>query len=569
MADENETVDIFDMASEEFNFGEAPTLVTKDPMAYFQDLMVTEADYPKTPTLSDAEIEALYAPSDFSNQKKLALAQFGFGLMRPTEGGKIGAALAPAGEALAGNLAKIKQAQMAEANANRKGILTAKMQRRAAELSDKKAIMDINRGVRTSVANALYNKDIATDAASMKAYTDGFKSAKLKEVDWRVEQLTPKKGQFRLPDGQGGYGEPFVGYTVNVPGEGPQFYRPTEEIDATTGLPKLELIANPAGIQEMTTSMTGSPSDFKMRGVSQALDIKSQLDTYDRNIMYLSDLRNSIGSNKLRAGFLAGLKLKGQDFASIMSDALGGTYNDFFKEGNEKLEIAPGTKFQPISATIDAYLNDPKTQEQIDAGVIREEDIKSLRDLQSTFSQIAATGKGQLDADVTGTGGNVIYGQEAYFGNGFNPVFENATEQDKIMTRLKWFDKDLPLNQARANAIIYAIARARKSSGRLNLDDIERAAQDLNLYGFTSAASVITKLEFLENDLRMARNAAYNSLAVIPGFEPVFEKMKDLGYGTIDFERLRASATSDPIGGKAPINFTFTVQEDGSLTQTP
>ena len=40
MADEKETVDIFDL-SEEFNFGEAPTLVTKDPMAYFQDLMVT------------------------------------------------------------------------------------------------------------------------------------------------------------------------------------------------------------------------------------------------------------------------------------------------------------------------------------------------------------------------------------------------------------------------------------------------------------------------------------------------------------------------------------------------
>ena len=568
MADEKETLDIFDLSSE-FNFGVAPVPVTKEPMAYFEDLMVTEADYPKTPTLSDAEIESLYAPSDYSGQKKLALAQFGFGLMRPTEGGKIGASLSTAGETLAGNFAKIQQAQMAEASANRKGILTAKMQQRAAELADQKAIMDINRGVRTSVANALYNKDIATDAASMKAYTDGFKSAKLKQIDYRIEQLTPKKGQFRLPDGQGGYGEPFIGYTINVPGEGPQFYRPTEEIDPDTGLPRMELIANPAGIQEMTTSMTGSPSDFKMRGVSQALDIKSQLDTYDRNIMYLSDLRNSIGSNKLRAGFLAGLKLKGQDFASIMSDALEGTYNDFFTEGNEKLEIAPGTKFQPISATIDAYLNDPKTQEQIDAGIIKEEDIESLRNLQSTFSQIAATGKGQLDADVTGTGGNVIYGQEAYFGNGFNPVFENATEQEKIMTRLGWYDKQLPLNQARANAIIYAIARARKSSGRLNLDDIERAAQDLNLYGFTSAASVITKLEFLENDLRMARNAAYNSLAVIPGFEPVFEKMKDLGYATIDFERLRASADAAPMGGAAPINFTFTVQEDGSLTQTP
>ena len=37
----------------------------------------------------------------------------------------------------------------------------------------------------------------------------------------------------------------------------------------------------------------------------------------------------------------------------------------------------------------------------------------------------------------------------------------------------------------------------------------------------------------------MARNAAYNSLAVIPGFEPVYQKMKELGYGEINFDRLR------------------------------
>ena len=44
------------------------------------------------------------------------------------------------------------------------------------------------------------------------------------------------------------------------------------------------------------------------------------------------------------------------------------------------------------------------------------------------------------------------------------------------------FQKDLPLNEAASTAIIYALARARKSSGRLNLDDIERAAETLNIY---------------------------------------------------------------------------------------
>ena len=65
----------------------------------------------------------------------------------------------------------------------------------------------------------------------------------------------------------------------------------------------------------------------------------------------------------------------------------------------------------------------------------------------------------------------------------------------------------------------------------------------------------------------MARNAAYNSLAVIPGFEKVYENMKNLGYGEINFDRLRESAVADPVGGQPEVNFNFTVNPDGSLTQ--
>ena len=60
-----------------------------------------------TIALTDEQIDKMYAPTDFSGQKKLALAQFGFGLMRPTEKGRIGAAIAPAGAQLAQDLSKI------------------------------------------------------------------------------------------------------------------------------------------------------------------------------------------------------------------------------------------------------------------------------------------------------------------------------------------------------------------------------------------------------------------------------------------------------------------------------
>ena len=45
------------------------------------------------------------------------------------------------------------------------------------------------------------------------------------------------------------------------------------------------------------------------------------------------------------------------------------------------------------------------------------------------------------------------------------------------------YDADLPKNEVRVQSLIYALARARKSSGRLNKDDIERASLTLNLYG--------------------------------------------------------------------------------------
>ena len=47
------------------------------------------------------------------------------------------------------------------------------------------------------------------------------------------------------------------------------------------------------------------------------------------------------------------------------------------------------------------------------------------------------------------------------------------------------------------------MARARKSSGRLNLDDIERAAETLNIYNDSSQA-ILTKLKVVQDELLAA-----------------------------------------------------------------
>ena len=72
--------------------------------------------------------------------------------------------------------------------------------------------------------------------------------------------------------------------------------------------------------------------------------------------------------------------------------------------------------------------------------------------------------------------------KEINLGNGITLGGDDADD----LFGLLQFQKDLPLNEAASTAIIYALARARKASGRLNKDDIERAAATLNLYGESS-----------------------------------------------------------------------------------
>jgi len=68
------------------------------------------------------------------------------------------------------------------------------------------------------------------------------------------------------------------------------------------------------------------------------------------------------------------------------------------------------------------------------------------------------------------------------------------------------FKPQLAENRVRINAIAYAVARARKSSGRLNLDDIKRAYESLKITGFVDSKTVIAGLITVREELRLANN---------------------------------------------------------------
>ena len=68
------------------------------------------------------------------------------------------------------------------------------------------------------------------------------------------------------------------------------------------------------------------------------------------------------------------------------------------------------------------------------------------------------------------------------------------------------FDPALAENRTRANAIAYAVARARKTSGRLNLDDIKTARESLQITGFRDARTAITELYTIRDELSDAND---------------------------------------------------------------
>ena len=88
--------------------------------------------------------------------------------------------------------------------------------------------------------------------------------------------------------------------------------------------------------------------------------------------------------------------------------------------------------------------------------------------------------------------------------NIMSPVHEEST---KLWG--KKYDRELAKNRVRINTIVYGLARARKSSGRLNLDDIKRASEALDVFWISGAGAVasleeaITEMQAFEDKLKI------------------------------------------------------------------
>ena len=182
-------------------FPTSPVLSNPSAANAFLPFLLDEESYLAkygTPTLSDKEIDNLYKDSSYKDEKLLALSQFGFGLLNPTVGGKIGASLASATQGLTQNLSQIKAAQKKEQKTNTQAKISLKLQQDAKDILDRKGVFDANRTLLTSIAGKDYDAAIASDKAKMTLYTDQMKAATGKFQDYQLDGVKPKRVQIRF-----------------------------------------------------------------------------------------------------------------------------------------------------------------------------------------------------------------------------------------------------------------------------------------------------------------------------------------------------------------------------------
>ena len=162
------------------------------------------------------------------------------------------------------------------------------------------------------------------------------------------------------------------------------------------------------------------------------------------------------------------------------------TFNDMLRTISPKMEA----KF--FNASNDMYIQDLLTE-------------GTLRD-QTPVTRDMELGVGMFEIEVPKGG---------LFGNGTEKKMVEASVRD-LLNQSYWegqgYDPVYAYNKVRENILIYAIARALKPTGRLNVDDIRRASTMVDLTGVRSSQGVLAKLRAVDNRLNQGQTTIIQTL---------------------------------------------------------
>ena len=409
-----------------------------------------------TPDVADPD-------SNFKFENYLALARLGLGLMQPTPGGAIAPAVSKAGENFLGDLAAInerKRQQKAQLRQEEKEDEVAKRQYILSALKEQQDLRDsqeydlfmkvLQFNMDSDQGNVKFRQELAKQNFAYKYDVD------LKAIENNAKLIAERLKQdpkvFALkPEGI----DQSVRYVSGFIGVDPEdnIKKPfiPETVDTPDG-PKVVYKPAPLDAVAATFNMTGDGAlkqDIKLQ-IAQA----EKINTGNQALAFIEDIKLSIAENRARVGLPGAVK--------------------------KVLQNVKGTILDVADVLVANQLIDQDAYEAAKSKI----ETSVFNDLASQYST----------ANPQRSGVDFYSDLESEEAKIYQEFFVKPRQN---------YDPALAANEIKLNSIYYALARARKPTGRLNVDDIKNAKQSLQLYNLdTSSDTVITALQSIEYELR-------------------------------------------------------------------
>ena len=502
---------------------------------------------PKVKT--EKELEAMFPNTSFKSDKYRALAKAGLALMQPTINGSVAPAIANAGTQLLNEVGAIKAVERKQEQANRQGKLSVRQQEEAQRLQATAQVFGLNYNLGIKDLEKNYEARAKKSAAMWDAYNKTLNTNYEKALEFGMSQYQSKPVTIRYLD---------KGRTVERAGflQDSNYYVPTNQRN-----PEGDWIYDIVPSPETVEIISSKNQDVK--NVSKNMQIYNE-DYADfvnlgKNIYSLDQIMQNVdpekGGDPTRVAFTGYIRRNIQKYRQIASDFT----KDFFKQEHVFKDGTVREAQRPeqvvwISDVADIVLSEGVAG--VDGDGPTEATIKSFGHINDILDSVEADGMAYI-----------ARAQREDLSRHFegNTDAERQKNKNLIFSRLQ-FDRKIPENEARAQAIIYALARARKASGRLNLDDIERAAETLNIYGDSSEA-ILAKLGIVRQDLLSAYNIRRDLLKrnfAEDAANIADERGGSLEYSSWYYDNMFGTTTT-PFLEVFDVSFT----EDGRVIHTP
>jgi len=452
----------------------------------------------------EEDIKELYQQDDMSFEKKMALAQFGLSLAGGRSlGGKPFPIIAEAGQQLIDNLAKINASKKASARERKaallgvkregqKAVMDAQQQNRAEQLSMEWNAITKGLDVETQLANVTYDIDkenrTINNANTRATYEKNFDLY----ADYLKEKHGGEPGVVQFMNKRTGTpSKPMIGMRMNdgrvaIPAD----LSIHPGLAGADGMPLMvdaslyaDMSIDNGGITFSSGGELPGAEGLTVKDIQGFNDYQSSLNQTAAAMVGLSQLRTSLQERPDRAGWAGLARSVWQDAYRNVTVAWQSLTGEF---ANEDID----SEFYKPTANKRYWVTDLLTE---DLGTIQVEDGAGNIIRENILSPEQQKG---LTAAVTAGQTMLAQDNEAYRAAKAEGLKEfkltDGTMMDieqgdlvypSLFSNGSGYDPDLPRNEVRIQSLIYALARARKASGRLNKDDIERASLTLNLYG--------------------------------------------------------------------------------------